>query len=103
MKPGRKLRRLSTKEILLIASPFPLLWLFLGLTVHKGVFSFWVTGQQMGDLAATTLLFVPIGFAFLYLLCIYVSYTSGKPISASTVIICSLFSFALAWIFQPIP
>ena len=102
MKPKTK-HRLSTKELLLIALPFPILWLLLGSTVDTVVFKFWQTEQKMSSLSSVTLMCVPIGFTFLYSIIIYISYRSSRKIDWATVAMSAVFSYLLASVFCPIP
>ncbi len=95
--------RITAREWLLFASPFPVLWLVLGLTVNTAVFKFWQTGQKMSSLDAVTLMFVPVGFTLLYSIIIYIRHRSGHRIDGVTVAVSAVFAYFLASIFCPIP
>lgn len=102
MKRKPRILRLSTNDWLLMASPFPLLWLHVGLTVHPAVFQPWVRGQDIGALDAFQMGTLVIVFPIVYFPFVFTLSPQSK-ISVRAVIISTMVAYFFSCILTPLP
>jgi hypothetical protein len=86
-----------------VATPFPLLWIFLGLTVDRRIFTAWTYyPHSFGSMASSTarsIVDTTIIFTFVYLCLLSITYIFTKRITWPVIVLSSVVALVLGMVF----